>query len=989
MDRMMGSRMNGRAVLIVALLLSKVCFAGPPAALDSYTRHVWQAPDGLPEQTVQAFAQTRDSFLWIGTTGGLLRFDGAHFTLFDRENTPALHENNIFCLMVAHDGALWIGTEGGGLARFTDGHFRSWTTREGLSNDFVRTIAEAPDGAIWAGTDNGLLRLKGDRFQRVDDTAAIPSIAVHSIVFDSTGDLWAGGSRLIRVHNGSVREYLLPGEASQSRVKSILQTSDGSIWIGTVSGLNHMVGHMVGGDERFMSVPGISATVRVLRQTPDGTLWIGTIGQGIYTSRGGSLSHMTAPAILPSNTVLNLFEDNEQNLWIGTQAGMLRLTRTPMRVVSLPQANDSDFGTVYMDRDGSLWIGSTRLFRMRGTEVSPAKLPGLANVHVRNVFRDRFGALWVGTDGDGVFRIASDGTSHFTTREGLSNNFVRAFAEDRDGSMWIANDEGINHIFGSGQNRRVVSYETRNGLAYFSTRALLEDRQGDLWIGTDNGLSHLHRGAFIIDAATAALAHAKIWAIHEDVDGGLWFGTRNSGLYRFRDGRIAHYTTDDGLASNAVYQIVEDARGHFWMSGPGGVSLMNRSELDSQAGVLPRHLAVAYYSVAAISGDIQIYGGTQSSGCMTAGGEVWFPSNRGPIQIVPWQRSMPPPPVRIEAILANGSQLPIKGPIHLAAGVGRVEFTYSPIRLRSQESIRFRYRLDGFEHEWNAATTSRAAEYTNLPSGRYTFRVQAYEIENPGTSSEAIVEIVQEPHFYRTWWFIASTILALGLVIYAIYQYRLQQVRARFEAVLEERSRVAREMHDTVIQGCTSVSALLEAVSMQQADESPRDGLMDFARSQLRSTIDEARDAIWNLRQPNDSLLGLGEKLESVAKQIGSEFNTAITCSVAGHPFSVTQPVSHDLLMVAREAILNAVLHGAAAHIRVHLAYAQHDLALRVVDDGRGFEPSQPDLQNGHHFGLKGMDERVKRCGGVFSIRARPGHGVCVEAQVPYSSLKP
>lgn len=969
----------GRVRVILSLLLLVLCpAAGSADGLQGYTRRVWQAPDGLPEQTVQAFAQTPDGFLWIGTTGGLLRFDGAQFTLFDRQNTPLLHENNIFCLMVAHDGALWIGTEGGGLARYADGRFRSWTTHEGLSNDFVRTLIQASDGTIWAGTDNGLMRLSGDRFLRVDNTADLPALAIHSIFQDRDGGLWVGGSRLFRLKDGHAREYILRGEASQNRVKSILETSDGFMWVGTVSGLNRMGL----GQDRFERVPGITATVRVLRQASDGALWIGTIGQGVFTLRNGTLAQMTAPTTLPSNTVLNFFEDDEKNFWIGTQAGMLRLVRTPVSIVPLPGSNDSDFGTVYLDHDGSLWIGSSHLFRLADGVISQVKLPGLAGVHVRNVYRDRSGALWVGTDGDGVFRIGDTGSTHFTTREGMSNNFIRAMTQDRDGSMWIAADEGINHIIGSGASTRVISYEVRDGLAYFSTRALLEDRNGDLWIGTDSGLSHMHRERFVNDAATRSLAQAKVWAIHEDPDGALWFGARNAGLFRYRDGKIVRFSTADGLGANSIYQILEDKAGNLWTSGPNGISLLNRSELDAQAQSPTRHLSVAFYSLSEISGAIEIYGGTQSSGCITQSGEVWFPSNHGPIHIVPAQHSiLPPPPVRISSVIEDGLPEAPSGALRLPPGMARVGFTFAPIRLRSQAGVRFRYRLEGFDHDWSAATTSRLAEYTNLSPGRYTFVVQAFEIDNPSNVSQAALDVTQEPRFYRTWWFITLNILLLGILVYSIYQFRVRQVRARFEAVLNERSRLAREMHDTVIQGCTSVSALLEAVSMEKQEGHSRSDLMDFARSQIRNTIFEARDAIWNLRQPDQSAESLGDKIENMTLQIGNEFGTQVDFARCGIPFAVRQPVAHDLLMVTREAVLNAILHGKANRVDIALSYTRGSIAIRIADNGCGFEVSQVESRD-RHFGLRGMKERVQRCGGTFQLRTAPGQGVRIDVQL-------
>src|SRR3984885_9444631 len=222
-----------RWAAVICLLLA--CSAAFAIAPSGFTRKVWQTQDGLPEQTVQAFAQTPDHYLWIGTTGGLLRFDGARLTVFDDENTPELKENSVFALMVSRDGNLWIGTEGGGLVRYAEGKFQSYGAKDGLSDGFVRALFQDREGTIWVGKDNGLLRFAAGRFVRVDGADGEPAIAVHAIAEDRLGGLWVGGSRLLRFDHGVAREFRLPGESSQNRVKSILETADGAVWVGTVS----------------------------------------------------------------------------------------------------------------------------------------------------------------------------------------------------------------------------------------------------------------------------------------------------------------------------------------------------------------------------------------------------------------------------------------------------------------------------------------------------------------------------------------------------------------------------------------------------------------------------------------------------------------------------------------------------------------------------------------------------------------------------------
>jgi signal transduction histidine kinase/streptogramin lyase len=735
------------------------------------------------------------------------------------------------------------------------------------------------------------------------------------------------------------------------------------------------------GSAQFERVEGIKGTVRVLKQTSDGSLWIGMIGQGIRFRTGDKFAAMTAPDSLPSNTVLNVFEDDEQNLWIGTQAGMLRLTRTPVRIVPLPEAADSDFGTIYPDRDGTLWVVSTDVFRLRNGVAEPYRFPQLGHIAVRNVYRDRSGALWVGTDGDGVVRLQDKRMMKLTMKEGLVNNFIRAMLQTRDGSMWIATDEGVSHWTPHG----FTNYQMRDGLSYFSTRALLEDRNGDIWIGTERGLNHLRAGKFIHDDVTDALSQEKIWAIHEDSDGGLWFGTRNDGLYRWKQNRLAHYTTSQGLASNSIYQILEDSRGNFWMSGPNGISLLNRYELDKAAGNPAQHLSLTLYGISDEVETTQIYGGRQPSGCLDSQGDVWFPSNKGPIHILRTApSSLPLPPVVINEVLVDGRRVSADSAIMIAPGSGRLEVSYSPIMLHSQDGVRFRYMLEGFDKDWTDASFRRVASYTNLPAGSYTFHVAAFEVNNPRAVSMASLVIVQKPHFYYTFWFVACCVVIAVALIVGIYRFRLWQVKMRFEAVLDERSRLAREMHDTVIQGCASVSALLEALtSLNHSDDRLTNDLLEHARTQVRTTIDEARQTVWNLRQQKPSENMLGTALQRMAEQIGKESGVPVSLELGGKPFVLNQNATHELMMIAREAVYNAVLHGKPSEIDLKVFFARNDLTLEVRDNGVGFDPAVIQPNHSRHYGLVGMKERVQALGGRFQLESTLGKGTHLRIQIP------
>ena len=966
----------GVACGLTFLLSLQLAAVSSGRKLPGYSRRVWQTQDGLPEQTVQAFAQTPDRFLWIGTTGGLIRFDGSQFVVLDRDNSPYLHDNSVFCLMVSTDGSLWIGTDGGGLARQKQGAVRSYSYKEGLTNEFVRAIFQDHKGDVWVGTDDGLFRVKGEALERVDGRAGVPPLAVHAIREDSRGRLWIGGSSLIMLDGTAAKEYPLEGGFGENRVKSILETSDGTLWVGTVSGLQRRERNAAG----FTRVEQISSTVRVLREDSGGSLWIGTIGEGIIRYRDGRFTKLTAPEYLPSDTVLSMFEDVEQNVWVGTQTGLLRLSRTPVSTYPIPGAEDSDFGTISQDRDGALWVASSHLYRLAGGDAVPYRFAGqLAGIKVRNLFRDSAGALWVGTDGHGVFRVDGPRTEHYTARQGLVNDFIRVFYESAHGGIWIGTDEGLSRW----RAGAITNYRVRDGLCYFSIRALLEDRAGDLWIGTERGVSRLHGGAFVRDAITDRLQHEKVWAIHEDPEGGLWFGTRGAGLFRWKAGNITVYTTAQGLASNSIFHIIEDHNGKFWMSGPNGISSINRRDLDAIARDRSYRPAVELYGVSDGLATTQMHGGTQPAGCLTARGEVWFPSNKGPVRILPDQaRAAEVSPAIIERVVADGRDMPLTEKLNLPPGDGKLEIHYSAVRLRSQERIRFKYKLEGFDGDWTEASGRRVAYYTNLPPGQYRFRVAAFEMSDPRKTSEASMTMEWRPHFYRTPWFFVFCLVSLGAAVWGAHQFQMRQARVRFEGVLEERNRVAREMHDTLIQGCGSISALLEAsFALGDSAANTKRELLEYARDQVRTTMDEARRAVWNLRQQKPGI-GIAAILAEISQQVSAETRIPISCQASGRPFDLDQQTEHDVSMVAREALHNAAQHGNPDRMQVQLSFEARKLRMEISDNGCGFKAAARPVDR-EHYGLTFMRERIEGLGGSIVIRSSPGQGTRIEATIP------
>jgi ligand-binding sensor domain-containing protein/signal transduction histidine kinase len=966
------------------LLISLPGFAekpkAPPAQFE-YTRMLWRVSDGLPEDTIQALAESSEGRLWIGTTGGLARFDGSRIEV--QGPAQPISANSIFCLTFSKDGSLWAGTEGGGLLRLNGKGLKVYANREGLTDGFVRSVYEDDRSRLWVGTDDGLFVLEGERLRRVDQGPSLAPLAVHSITEDREHRIWAGGSRLIAINpDGTAQEFVLPGAYSQNRVKRILQTRDGTVWVGTVGGLESFQ------HDRFHVVAGIHATVRSLLQTRDGTLWIGTIGNGVWTLRDGHLAQVSVPGLLPSETVLSIFEDDQAQIWLGTQAGLVRLNKTPVSVVALPEGGDPDFETISGDDRGNVWVAAQRLYLIRNGIAKQVTYGGLSNIAVRNVYRARDGALWIGTDGSGAYRVTDGEVRHYTAPAQLTNNFIRGFMENHDGAMWIATDEGLSRIGPDGSRK----FTEADGLAFFSTRSLLEDRGGSLWIGTDHGLSRWKDGHFQHDLATSTLAQEKIWSVLEDRKGALWFGTRDHGLYRYSHGAMQQFTTTLGLPSNSVYQILQDRTGSFWLTGPNTIVSIPEAEMEQENPSADRPLSVEVYSMPFGADGAQMYGGRQPSGYLAPDNSVWFPTSRGIARLVGVEHApQPVPRASLDEVVEDGRSVALGDKLVVPAHVVRLSFAFTAVSLRPQEGVRFRYKLENFDRTWNipanvlasVPAADRITTYTNLRAGQYRFRVQAFNAASPENISEFDLPIVKSPFFYETWWFYVLCGMLAAAIAWSIYQIRVRQIQASFSAVLSERTRLAREMHDTVIQGCTGISALLEAMATTAGDHHPeKDELLGYARVQARATINEARHAIWNMRHEQEKDVDLIEALEGVATQTTREFGTAVAFEHDVERMPVTASVAHEILMTVREAVYNSVQHSGMHSVELKLHAGDDGLAIAVADSGCGFSPNGADGAHEGHYGIVGMRERMQRLGGQLELTSALGSGTRVQLLV-------
>lgn len=626
-----------------------------------------------------------------------------------------------------------------------------------------------------------------------------------------------------------------------------------------------------------------------------------------------------------------------------------------------------------------------RVFQYANGRINARELPPPANtLRIRGTFEDHTGALWFGTDSQGIVHFVKGKATRLTDADGLRNNGIQALFEDRDRNLWIGTTSGISRWDGS----RLRNYYLEEGLSYGWIRAIAEDHNGDMLVGTDRGLNRFHGGRFVTDPAFAALSRDRIWSIYAEAPDTLWIGTRGGGLVRIRNGSAARITTREGLLSNSIFQVIGDGAGSLWMSGPMGLSAVSLDGLNTAADGQTDSIAVLAYGTGDGLESPQINGGIQPSGCLSADGELWFPSVKGAVHFKPSHpRTGYRFPVRVESVLVDGKSVPATGEVVVGPGRHRVEIEFTASNLRAPERVFFRHKLENYDPSWSEVTSHRAASYDSLPPGQYRFRVVSRDGSMDAGSSEAGISIVVRPAFYQTGLFYGLAVLFAAGVVAGVLLYQERQARQRYNLRLAERTRIAREMHDTVVQGCVGISTLIEAaVGSAGSDQDLMLECLDNARIHLRLTIDEARQALTDLR--HDSFEnGLPGALSELVKAVSGERGTPVTLQVAGLEARFAESTSRTLLPVIREAIRNALTHAEPTAVMVRLLFTRSAVSLEIQDNGCGFEPASAGLAAEGHFGILGMRERMEQIGGSLEVTTALGVGTTVAARLPLGAL--
>lgn len=992
----MDLRMICKRIIVCALLLFIGAAAGcqktlaldPAKLLTQYTHDVWTNKSEFPQSGIGAIAQTADGYLWLGSQTGLVRFDGVKFTEFNRTNTPEITHPAILSLRAARDGSLWFGTFGGGLTHYKDGRFKTYTTRDGLSNNVVYSIVERADGDLWIGTVGGLNHFQNEKFTVYTVRDGLPHNLVTSIAEDAHGGLWLGTQEgLCLLKNERFKTFDAPGGMRRSYVLALSAGRDGSLWIGTKNdGLyQHQNGHF----RHFGTRENLSNnSVRSLAEDRAGNLWVGTEAGGLNRLRADHFDRLTTADGLTANYIGAIYEDREGSLWLGTNAGGLnRLRDSKFTAFTAREGLAGDTPeSIYQDRTGAVWIGTANGVSRyhNGKFTNFTQKNGLSSNFVTSILEDRRGAIWIGTSGGGLNRYANGKFQNFTVRDGLSSNVILTVYEDRAGVLWLAAEGGGVNFY---KNGKFGGYSALDGLSSNSARDIYEDQAGNLWIATvDGGINKFKNGRFTIYTSRDGLSDDTVLKIYEDADGVLWLGTQAGGLNRFENGKFTIFDSRNGLVDDVIGTILEDDAGNLWLGGEKGVHSVKKSELNEFAqGAIER---VAHRSYDTTDGMRSSTGRTHSKpgGCKTADGRLWFPTQKGVIVIDPAhiQFNQEPPPIYLESIAVDKKPLALEQEnIRLPAETADFEFNYTALSFLVPDKVRFRYQLEGFDKDWVEADQRRTAYYTNLPPGAYRFRIIAANNDGVWNQTGASFAFYLQPHFYETGWFYVLCAALLAAAGYGIYEMRVRAMRREFSVVLAERNRISRELHDTVAQEVAGISAQLEAFKAKRERRAPEaEKHLDRARHLAQQCLNDARRFVRNLRPQTIESGNLMNALAFSAEQAAADAATQINLEVTGAPRKLSEVVEMNLLRIGQEALANAVKHARANRIDIELEYRTECIELRVRDNGSGFVPHRKTKRN-NNFGIVGMQERAHEINGKLSIRSSLHEGTEVSALVP------
>lgn len=981
-------------IFTFASLSSPSLFAlDPSRRVTQYGHEAWQQEQGLPQNSIWAIAQTPDGYLWFGTEEGLVRFDGVSFRVFDKKNTPELKHHSINSLLVDRQGTLWIGTNGAvdaGLCRWAQGRFESYGSKLGLPGASVRCLWGDRDGSLWVGTGVGLVHVANgaSRFYGVSD--GLSSERIMALRQDGNATLFIGTTKGLHMFSEGRIHRVAPRELGDQSILAMCGTPGGGLIVGTQRGELWRSGKQ--GIERIGREAGPPlGVIQTMALDRGGSLWVGSWSKGLFRGSENRFKDFERGDNLGEDGILSLFEDREGSLWIGTRtAGLHRLRDTAFSTHSTREGlSAAPITALLQSHDGTMWIGTNDhggVNRLRDGRVTLlGKREGLLSDGIRSLAEGRNGEMWIGTYA-GLNRFQNGKIQHYSRAQGLTNDYILSLCVGSEGSLWIGTAQGGLNRLKAG---RISSYSMADGLPNLSVHCLREGRDGGLWIGTGRGLAQLKDGKITVPFRETATSGYAVMSLMEEGDGTLWLGTEGEGLKRLKNGKLAWITTREGLFNDTLFSLLEDGLGNLWMSCNKGVFRASKRELGEVADGVRRSLQCLSFGAQDGMRSSECNGGLQPSGWRAQDGRLWFATIQGVVVVDPAHLSSNtlPPPVKIEDVRVDQKLAQLDPPVRVPPGAKSLEIHYTALSFLVPERVRFRYRLEGFDHGWIDAGSRRTAYYTHLPPGTYQFRVLACNNDGVWNLNGASLSFKVEPHFYETYWFYGLG----GLLIFSLggfIQRHFQRVRI-FELEMQnralgERQRLARDVHDQLSQTMTGLLLQLEAAGhalLLGADRCRP--YLERAAELAREGIRETRRTVQGLRatalDDGDLLLAL----EGIAHRLTEGTEVQVEVRQAGSPFPLPRSMENDLFRMGQEGITNALRHSHARRIEAFLAWEERGVRLVIRDDGRGIDSSHHPSIPSAGLGLSGMWERIATDKGTLKVGNRPEGGTEVEIFIP------
>ncbi len=967
------------------LFLAGLVAQGAESILPDYFIRPWRTDNGLPDNAVTAIVQTHDGYLWFGTYGGLARFDGAQFVIFNSANEPGLQSDRITSLSEDANGVLWIGHERGDLTCYRNGTFEPQKTRESGVRRKISAINTDGAGAVWMLNEEGTLVRVRDGLK-----CALPNTdGVAEMARDQEGNLWiASGGRLAELTDGRLQTN--DPAVYGGYIQGLCGSRDGGIWIvsdGMVKKWN------AGAVTENRGTNPCTATVIEMVETHNGCLAMGTSSDGLYLLfPNHAILHFNHANGLPNDWIRSVAEDREGTLWVGVgSAGVVAIRPGSIKTLEAPDHwQGRAILSAATSRDGAIWVGSegAGLYRFLNNEWTVfGESAGLSNLYVWSVAPDARGRIWACTWGGGVFEQAGD---HFVPPPGLENVTVpmAAMLQAADGTTWIGSASGLLHY----SNGVVAWYGEKDGLKLPDVRAIVGAPDGTIWFGMlGGGLGRLQNGIIKQFLKTDGLPSDYVQCLKLDAAGTLWIGTYGSGLIRFRDGKFSKITTAEGLPNNFVCAIESDDDGRFWISSHQGIFRVSERSLNDCAD----GKAAGVNCLAFGKGDglpsLECSGGLQPAACKLADGRICFPTSHGLVilNVSNAKLNLLPPPVLIESIMAGGRLLPYdpgaKPPLEIEAGLQRFEFHYTGLSFVAPEKMQFQYQLAGWDSDWvNGASDKRVAEYSYLPPGRYTFRVRACNSDGVWNQDGASVAILVLPHFWQTWWFYMLT-AAAGIAVVANVAWYISRRRMRHkleaaqrqQAIERERTRIAKDIHDHLGANLTRISLLSQSAHGELENPVQAAVQLDRIYETSRELTRAMDEIVWAVNPQHDTLDSLANYLGNFAQDylVPIRIRCRLEVPLQLPHLPISAEMRHNIFLAFKEALHNVVKHSGATEVLVSLATSPEAFSLVLRDNGRGFDPAAVTPRPGRGNGLKNMVQRLDKIGGRCDVNSAPGAG--------------